>query len=127
MELIKKNAMRYNAESSPAHKNAVRLAHFFKTRILSKFFCYPYMFYRLITNTLYIEPSMPLANSRGGGGGGRKKVVAEESDDEYDNEEAQRYESEEEPILKKSSYRSEDEDDDEDDFVNDDDEDDYYE
>lgn len=28
--------MRYNAESSPAHKNAIRLANFFKTRMQSK-------------------------------------------------------------------------------------------
>lgn len=37
VELIKKNAMKYNAESSAAHKNAIRLAHFFKTRIMSKY------------------------------------------------------------------------------------------
>jgi hypothetical protein len=36
VELVKKNAMRYNADTSPAHKNAIRLANFFKTRLLSK-------------------------------------------------------------------------------------------
>ncbi|KAI9258598.1 hypothetical protein EDC94DRAFT_585880 [Helicostylum pulchrum] len=108
VELVKKNAMRYNADTSAAHKNAIRLANFFKTRLT--------------------KPSMPLAWSRGGGGGNRKKVIIEESDDEYDN---QGYESEEEPMEKKSlikerTYRSDD-DEDEDDFVNDDEEDDYYE
>ncbi|KAL9538641.1 hypothetical protein MBANPS3_010777 [Mucor bainieri] len=104
VELIKKNAMKYNAESSPAHKNAIRLAHFFKTRIQ--------------------KPSMPLALSRGGGGG-KKKVVVEESDDEYDNDvEEQKYESEEEPRISRKERHFSDE---EDDFVDDDDdEDDYY-
>ncbi|KAI8637978.1 hypothetical protein BD408DRAFT_485831 [Parasitella parasitica] len=102
VELIKKNAMKYNAESSAAHKNSIRLAHFFKTRIL--------------------KPSMPLALSRGGG---RKKMVVEESDEDYDNNvEEQTYESEEEPrISRKERDFSEEED-----FVDDDDdEDDYYE
>ncbi|KAK4508847.1 uncharacterized protein ATC70_013470 [Mucor velutinosus] len=102
VELIKKNAMKYNAESSPAHKNAIRLAHFFKTRIQ--------------------KPSMPLALSRGGG---KKKVIVEESDDEYDNDvEEQKYESEEEPRISRKDRHFSDE---EDDFVDeDDDEDDYY-
>ncbi|KAI9474271.1 MAG: hypothetical protein EXX96DRAFT_529467 [Benjaminiella poitrasii] len=108
VELIKKNAMRYNAESSAAHKNAVRLSHFFKTRIL--------------------KPSMPLALTRGGG---RKRVIADESDDEYTNDEAQRYEeSDEEPIRsKKSSRNSWTYSDEEDNFVvaEDDDEDEDYE
>ncbi|EPB92116.1 hypothetical protein HMPREF1544_00941 [Mucor circinelloides 1006PhL] len=102
VELIKKNAMKYNAESSPAHKNAIRLAHFFKTRIQ--------------------KPSMPLALSKGGGN--RKKVVVEESDDEYDNDvEEQRYESEEEPRISRKERHFSDE---EDDFEDDDDEDDDY-
>ncbi|RCI03380.1 hypothetical protein CU098_005870 [Rhizopus stolonifer] len=102
VELIKKNAMRYNADSSPAYKNAGRLANFFKTRIQ--------------------KPSMPLSLSRGGAT--RKRIVKEDSDDEYDIEEAQTYESEDEPIPKKSSrddrkgYHTDD-DDDLDDFVND--------
>lgn len=104
VELVKKNAMRYNADTSPAHKNAIRLANFFKTRLL--------------------KPSMPLGVARGGV---KKKALVEESDDEYDN--AQGYESEEEPVYKKSSFREErdfiTDDDEEDDFVDDDDDDDY--
>ncbi|CEP16980.1 hypothetical protein [Parasitella parasitica] len=103
VELIKKNAMKYNAESSAAHKNSIRLAHFFKSRIL--------------------KPSMPLASSRGGG---RKKVVVEESDEDYDNDvEELKYESEEEPRL---SRKDRDFSEEEEDFVDDDDddEDDYY-
>lgn len=113
--------MRYNADTSPAHKNAIRLANFFKTRLLSKSNIFTF-FLNLIQS---IEPSMPLALARGGI---KKKVIAEESDDEYDN--AQGYESEEEPIIKKFSVREErefltDDDDEEDDFVDDDDDDDY--
>ncbi|KAI8367712.1 hypothetical protein BD560DRAFT_447562 [Blakeslea trispora] len=69
VELIKKNAQKYNADSSPAHKNAVRLANFFKTRMQ--------------------KPSMPLSLSRG------KRIMKEESDDEYDVEEEKRQDSEE--------------------------------
>ncbi|OBZ82314.1 Bromodomain and WD repeat-containing protein 1 [Choanephora cucurbitarum] len=72
VELIKKNAQKYNADSSPAHKNAARLANFFKTRIQ--------------------KPSMPLSLSRGP----RKRIIKDDSDDEYDVEAAVSEEEEEE-------------------------------
>ncbi|KAI8989487.1 hypothetical protein BDB01DRAFT_848660 [Pilobolus umbonatus] len=71
-ELIRKNAQKYNADTSSAYKNSVRLANFFKSRLLNL--------------------HMPLGFSRGG----RRKAVLPESDDEY-HEEVQRDESEEEP------------------------------
>ncbi|KAL0085562.1 hypothetical protein J3Q64DRAFT_1640133, partial [Phycomyces blakesleeanus] len=36
VELIRKNAMKFNDETSSAHKDAVRMANYFKTRMLSK-------------------------------------------------------------------------------------------
>ncbi|KAG0758032.1 hypothetical protein G6F57_010467 [Rhizopus arrhizus] len=95
IELIKKNAMRYNDESSAAHKNAIRMANFFKSRL---------------TN-----PHMPLSWAKGGG---RKKMIIDQSDDEY-QEEPPREESDEEPVLKKSKRELSDDEDE--DFVVDDD------
>jgi hypothetical protein len=118
--------MRYNANTSPAHKNSIRLANFFSARIKSKFIIsIPGCVMKVYLLFVYlIEPSMPL--EWGGRGGGRKRIIVEESDDEYDNDQGE--ESEEEPIPMKSSFREErDYSSDDGDFVvNDDDDDDYH-
>ncbi|CEJ00127.1 hypothetical protein RMCBS344292_14193 [Rhizopus microsporus] len=98
IELIKKNAMRYNDESSAAHKNAIRMANFFKTR--------------------FMNPRMPLSWAKGGG---RKKAIVDKSDDEYQEELQREEESEEEPVLRRTRRSTGNSDDDEDFIVDDDD------
>ncbi|KAI9283252.1 hypothetical protein BY458DRAFT_467512 [Sporodiniella umbellata] len=78
VELVKKNAMRYNDETSAAHKNAIRMANFFKTRLMS--------------------PHMPLSWAKGGN---RKKQIIDQSDDEY-QEGPPAEESDEDPVLRKN-------------------------
>ncbi|KAI9031743.1 hypothetical protein CLU79DRAFT_842322 [Phycomyces nitens] len=101
VELIRKNAMKFNDETSPAHKNAVRMANYFKTRMLS-------------TNK-------PLLFTRGP----RRKITAQESDDEYHEEEGEESAESDPEVSKQSRELDEDDLDDDDDFVvNDDDDDD---
>ncbi|KAI8370578.1 uncharacterized protein BYT42DRAFT_538143 [Radiomyces spectabilis] len=101
IELIRKNAQKYNHETSLANKNAARMANFFKSR--------------------FLNPRMPLSWSKGG----RKRIQIQESDDEYQEEEEVAEESEE-SAHEKEHVRLDDAD--EDDFIDDDDEDDedYY-
>ncbi|KAI8984186.1 hypothetical protein BDF20DRAFT_858443 [Mycotypha africana] len=121
VELIKKNAMRYNAESSFAYKNSIRLANFFKTRMQ--------------------RVNMPLSAVKGGHS--RKRTIVEESDEEYDAAQAPKSETEEEVededrvVVKRtaSSFKKKkkrgryiSDSDDEDEFVvEDDEEEEYYE
>ncbi|KAG2224593.1 hypothetical protein INT45_003733 [Circinella minor] len=67
IELIRKNAQKFNHETSPAHKDAIRMANFFKSRF---------------SNT-----RMPLAF--GTKGRRTRQIQTQESDEEYEQEEEQ--------------------------------------
>ncbi|CAO3612225.1 unnamed protein product [Cunninghamella blakesleeana] len=98
VELIRKNAQKYNHETSLANKNAVRMANFFKTRML--------------------DFRKPLSVAKAGG---RSKVIKEESDDEYDDAVINEESEDSAPENKKDKYSDEESDDDE--FIDDDDDD----
>ncbi|KAI9302959.1 hypothetical protein BJ944DRAFT_279394 [Cunninghamella echinulata] len=95
VELIRKNAQKFNHETSPASKNSVRMANFFKSRVL--------------------DPHKPLAVGRPGN---RRKVQEEESDDEY-NDANVNEESEESASENKKETYIDDDDNDDDDFIDD--------
>lgn len=106
--------MRYNDESSAAHKNAIRMANFFKTRFMSKLNTTSVKY--LLTGNK--DPRMPLSWAKGGG---RKKAIVDKSDDEYQEELQREEESEEEPVLRRTRRSTGNSDDDEDFIVDDDD------
>ncbi|KAG0179532.1 Bromodomain and WD repeat-containing protein 3 [Apophysomyces sp. BC1021] len=99
VELIRKNAQKYNHESSLANKNAQRMASFFKSRLL--------------------KPRMALSVSRSA----RRKAQLDESDDEYREDEGEATEGTEETEeeVDGNADGNDDDDDDDDEFIDDDD------
>ncbi|KAI9261484.1 hypothetical protein BDA99DRAFT_511475 [Phascolomyces articulosus] len=92
VELVRKNAQKYNHETSPANKQAVRMANFFKTR--------------------FTNIRMPLEISRGRR---TRRLQQDESDEEYEQEEE---EDEQSPSMDEAPAES---DGNESEFVDDDD------
>ncbi|KAI8146431.1 hypothetical protein BJV82DRAFT_386668 [Fennellomyces sp. T-0311] len=93
VELIRKNAQKYNDESSAANKDAVRMANFFKSR--------------------FLNTRMPISWSKGR----TRRSQIQESDEEYEQDEE---EEEEEPSMDDAAEESPGNDSD---FVDDDDDD----
>jgi len=88
VEQIRKNAQKYNDETSIIYKNAVKLARMFKTRLQSTF-CFSHTNYYLAFPSnmkfpLPTDPTLPLAKTERG----RKstKLDNDSDEDEYQDQ-----------------------------------------